>query len=267
MRLATAIALLLLGHQAATGPANRVLPSVVGTARAGSHIVGLDGTWSGSGTVSYSYHWDRCDALGANCAPVASVTRPTYQLTSADIGKTLGFIVTAKDKSGSSSAHASLVGPVAPASSLGNIGRPIVAGTAAVGSSLNVTPGIWTTTPASVTYSWLRCDTLGRACVAIVGAASASYQPVAPDIGHTLVVRVQGTSGTLSQAVLSGASGVVGPGDGKTTTTATTTTTTATPPPAPGPSTRPAVTGTVKLGQRLTGTTPGANAYQWYRCD
>ncbi|HEY4412885.1 MAG TPA: hypothetical protein VGN06_07795 [Gaiellaceae bacterium] len=265
MRLATAIALLLLGHQAAAGPTNRVLPSVVGAAQAGSHIVGLDGTWSGSGTVTYSYRWDRCDGVGANCAAVASVTRPTYQLTSADVGKTLGFIVTAKDKDGSTKAYASLIGPVAAASSLGNIGRPIVSGTAAVGSSLSVTPGIWATTPASVTYSWLQCDALGRTCVAIAGAATASYQPAAADIGHTLVARVQATSGTLSQVVLSGVSGIVGPGSATTTITTTTTTTTTT--ATPSPSTRPVVTGTVKVGQRLTGTTAGATGYQWYRCD
>jgi Ig domain of plant-specific actin-binding protein len=275
MRLFLAMSALLLGHQVTSGPALHALPSVVGTARAGSQITGTSGTWTGSGTVSYSYRWDRCDAAGDNCAQISGAALPTYGLTSADVGKTLGLVVTAKDSTGTVVADANLIGPIASSGALANIGRPLVAGTAAVGSELNVTEGIWTTTPAAVTYSWLRCNIAGRACVAIAGASAATYVPIAADVGHTLVARVQGTLGTAFQVVLSVATGVVVQGKASTTTAATTTAKTSTTAAAtttagsgPGSaSTRPTISGTVRAGQRLAGTASGATAYQWYRCD
>lgn len=272
MRLATAIAVLLLGHQAAAGPVNKALPSVVGAARAGAQITGLDGTWTGSG-ITYTYGWVRCDALGNDCQQISSATRATYLLTSADVDKTLGFSVTAKNASGTVVAAAGLVGPIAPSSNtLADIGRPFVSGTAAVGATLTSSAGIWTSPPSAITYSWLRCSPIGRACTAIAGAASSSYVPGSADAGHALVARLQATLSSNSQVVLSTPTGVVAGGAGSTTTTTTTTSTTSTtttsePPPPAGPSTRPVVTGTVRVGQRITGTTSGATGYQWYRCD
>jgi hypothetical protein len=249
------------------GPAGRALPSVVGTARVGEQITGTDGTWTGTGTISYTYRWDRCDAAGNSCAQVAGATRLTYLLTPADVGKALGLVVTAKDSSGSAVADAGLIGPIAPSSALADIGRPFVSGTATVGATLNATAGVWTKTPTAVAYSWLRCNTAGRACVGIAGAASSTYVPVAADVGHTLLARLQGTVGTASQVVLSVPTAVVAGGSPPVTTTTTSTTTTPAPAPAPSPSARPAITGTVKVGQRLAGTTADASAYQWYRCD
>lgn len=260
-----ATSVLLLGHQAMSGPVNHALPSVVGTARAGSQITGTSGTWTGSGTVSFSYRWDRCDAAGNSCAQIPGAALPTYALTSADVGKTLGLVVTAKDSNGTAVADANLIGPIALASAFANIGRPLVAGKAAVGSQLDATAGIWTKTPTSLTYSWLRCSAAGRACAAIAGAGAATYVPAASDVGHTLVVRVQGTLGSAFQVVLSVATGVVAQGVVSTTTSAAATTT------APGGSTgasgRLTIAGTVRVGQRLTGAASGATAYQWYRCD
>ncbi len=261
-----AVVLVLAAPAAAAptaGPVNGALPSVVGTARAGEQITGTNGAWTGSGTISYSYRWDRCDAAGNGCAQVVGATRLTYLLTPADVSKTLGLVVTAKNASGSTVADAGLIGPIAPASAFADIGRPFVSGTATVGATLNATAGVWTTTPTTVTYSWLRCNTTGRACVAIAAAAASSYVPASADVGHTLVARLQGAVGTASQVVLSIPTGVVAGGSPPVTTTSTTTTTT----PAAGVSTRPAITGTVKVGQRLTGTTAGGTAYQWYRCD
>ena len=48
------------------GPVAKALPAVVGTARVGEQITGTNGTWTGSGTISYTYRWDRCDAAGNN---------------------------------------------------------------------------------------------------------------------------------------------------------------------------------------------------------
>jgi hypothetical protein len=269
--LAAGFSALLLALSGASGPTPKALPSVVGTARAGAQITGLNGTWTGTGTLSYTYSWDRCDALGNDCAPIAAATHATYLLTSADVGETLGLIVTAKNASGSAVADAALVGPVAPASgAIADLGRPFVSGTAATGSTLTSSGGIWTKPPSAVAYSWLRCSPIGRACSAIAGAAASTYVPETADLGHTLVARLQATLASSSQVVLSIPTGVVAAGStpATTTTTSTTTvTTTTTPASAAGASSRPSATGTIRVGQRLTGTAVGATAYQWYRCD
>jgi hypothetical protein len=261
--VAAAVSALILALPTTSGPDLRALPSVVGTARAGSQVTGSSGTWAATGTISYSYTWYRCDDIGKTCTAISGAVLPTYLLTQADVGKTVEFTVTAKDSSGTAVATASLIGPVAPPSQLASIGRPVVTGAPKVGSILSVSGGIWTTTPTSFAYTWQRCDANGRTCAAIAGATSATYVPVAADAGHTLVVRVQGTAGTSTQAVLSLATGAVAAAQVTTTTTATTTT------PAPGPasSARPAVTGTAKVGQKLTGPAASGATYQWYRCD
>lgn len=226
----------------------------------------MDGTWTGAGTITYAYSWDRCDALGNGCARIAGATHATYLLTSADAGKTIGLIVTAKMSSGSASADAGLVGPIAAASeTLASVGRPFVSGAAAAGSTLTSSGGVWTGPPATVGYSWLRCNTIGRACAAVSGAAASTYVPASADVGHTLVARVEVTYGSASQVVLSAPTGVVAEGSSPATTTTSSTTTATT--TTPTVSARPAVTGTVRVAQRLTGTIPGATAYQWYRCD
>ena len=260
---AAAVSALILALPATSGPDLRALPSVVGTARAGSQVTGSSGTWAATGTISYSYKWYRCDDAGTTCTAITDAALPTYLLQPADVGKTVEFTVTAKDASGTAVATASLIGPVAPPSQLASIGRPVVTGAPKVGSTLSVSGGIWTTTPSSFAYAWQRCDTSGRTCVPIAGGTSATYVPVAADAGHTLVVRVQASAGTSTQAVLSLATGVVAAGQATTTTTTTTTT------PAPGPvsSVRPAVTGTAKVGQKLTSPVTSGATYQWYRCD
>jgi len=278
MRLVLAISALVLvlaapAGAAAAGPANRALPTVVGLARVGEQITGSSGTWSGSGTVSYSFQWNRCDTSGNGCAVITGAVLPTYRLTAADVGKTVGLTVTAKDSNGTASASASLVGPIAPASSLASIGRPAISGSVRVGSTLTVSIGIWTSAPSTETYAWMRCNAIARACTAISGAAAPTYVVGASDVAHTLVARVQATAGPSTQATLSLATPVVVAGSASPTPPTTTTTTTTTPAPPPGPSagTRPAVTGMAKAGQRLTGSAPatvtGAVAYQWYRCD
>ena len=262
--LAAALSALAL-LSATGGPTNKTLPSVVGTARAGSQVTGTSGTWSGSGTISYTYHWDRCDASGNNCAAISGAALPTYLLTTADVGKTVGLDVTAKDANGTTTVDSSLVGPVAASGALASIGRPTIA---VSGSTVTVSGGVWTTTPTALAYEWLRCNTSGRACTAIAGAAKAAYTATSPDAGHTLVARVQATAGSVSQVVLSIATAVVAGASTTTTTTTTTTTsattTTTTTTASSGP---PTVTGIAKVGAKLTGTAPAGATFQWHRCD
>ena len=280
MRYALGVLVLVLvlaspaGATFTAGPANHTQPALIGIARVGQQITSTTGTWSGTGSISYAYQWDRCDALGNSCLSIAGAAQPTYTLVAADAGNTISLIVSAKDSSGSGLAAASLLGPIAPASGLASIARPAIAGTPTAGSTLDVSTGTWTTTPASLEYAWLRCTSSGRACSAIPGAAGVRHVVGSAEVGHALVVRVRAKVGSSTQDVLSLAV-VARAGSPVTTTTATTTTattttttttTTATTTP-PSAGARPAVAGSPKVGQRLSVTATGGSSYQWYRCD
>lgn len=247
------LALALVLFSTGTGPTNTVVPAVSGTAQAGKQLNASSGTWTSSGTtITYAFQWSRCDATGAGCVAVKGATTPSYALAAADVGKTIGLTVTATDSAGKATADASLLGPiVAPNAPLASTVRPAIGGSAKVGATLVASAGIWTPTPKSVTYAWERCNATGRACLAIAGAVSSTYVPVAADVGHELVVRVLATSGSVTENTFSIATAPVG----------------ATVAPTGLPtSTRPVVTGTAKVGRKLAGPA-GAAGYQWYRCD
>ncbi len=46
---------------------------VAGEATQGKRLLGVKGSWAGSGTVTYAYQWFRCDQMGAHCALLRGV--------------------------------------------------------------------------------------------------------------------------------------------------------------------------------------------------
>jgi hypothetical protein len=193
-----------------TGPSSRALPTVAGTSQQGKQLTGSTGNWSGSGAIGYGYQWYRCDAAGAHCSSVHGATRPTYTLVARDVGYTLGFAVHATDATGTATAYASLVGPVAgAAATLVSTAQPTIAGLARQGQTLKVSDGSWNQAPASLTYAWQRCNPNGRLCVPIAGATAATYAVTAADAGHALLTLVQAQAKNVPQATLSVATAVV----------------------------------------------------------
>jgi hypothetical protein len=192
------------------GPTETAAPTVTGSVAAGQHLAGGFGTWSGSGTLSYAYQWHRCDTTGAHCISIHGATGAGYKLVAKDIGQTIGLTVTATDAAGKTSGYADLTGPVAPvASPLTSTTQPTISGTAKTGQILLVSNGIWTSTPTSYTYSWLRCNTNDRLCAPIAGATQATYTLVAADAAHRIVGVVQAVFGTTIQAAFSTATPTV----------------------------------------------------------
>lgn len=196
---------------APTGPTPSGRPSIGGTLRAGSRLVGRPGTWVGTGTITYAYQWYRCDSAASHCSSVHGATKPTYVAVAKDIGATVGISVRATDSTGTAVAYGSVAGIVQPSTAtLVPTIQPIIAGSAKVGSKLTVKGGLWTVKPKSLTYTWMSCNANGRVCSPIAGATTATYTPVAADATHTLVVQVLAIVGTAKAAVLSLASTVVG---------------------------------------------------------
>jgi hypothetical protein len=211
---ATALSAVATGTTAATGgttttiasarPKQTAAPVVTGSAVAGALLTGTSGAWSGSGTISYTYQWYRCDAAGAHCGAIHGATAATYKLAAQDVTHTMGLTVNARDSAGKASAYASLVGPVAAAgASLIATAQPAVSGTGASGKPVSVTSGTWSPAATAYSYAWQRCNANGRICVPIAGATLGTYTVVAADSGHQLLAIVQATSGNNSAKTFS----------------------------------------------------------------
>ena len=81
--------------------------------------------------------------------------------------------------------------------------QPLVAGFAVQGKAVQASTGVWSPTPAKVTYEWLRCNRNGRVCGRIANASGSSYTLGAADVGHALVALVQASFGTTAQSAYS----------------------------------------------------------------
>jgi hypothetical protein len=181
-------------------------PTVSGSGQEGERLTGTQGSWANGRTLSYTFNWYRCDASGAHCKSIHGATKSTYVEVAKDVGQTLGFAVRATDGGGTTTAYASLVGPIAPAgAALVATEPPAITGTASPGQLLQVSTGTWSQPPASFAYQWLRCNSNGRLCVPIAGATGSTYTVTSEDAGNALVASVTGTFGDQTQAVLSGA--------------------------------------------------------------
>jgi hypothetical protein len=195
---------------AAPGPSASAPPAASGTAQAGKQLTGSNGSWSGSGTISYAFQWYRCDASGAHCTSIHGATGTTYEEVAKDVGQTLAFAVRASDSAGTTTLYTGVIGPVAAASSsLAATAQPTITGTAQQGQTLQAGGGAWTQTPTAVGYQWLACNANGRLCAPIAGATAATYAPTSADAGHSLVVLVQATANGVTQGALSGPTPVV----------------------------------------------------------
>ena len=244
---------------AAVPPANATAPSIAGAERVGELLAADHGDWTGTGPLTYAYEWQRCDARGASCDPIAGATDGNYALTPTDEGRTLRLVVTASGPGGDASEATETTGVIAAAlpqsSPPVNTVAATIAGDAREGSALTIVLGTWTgTAPITRDFQWRRCDTAGDSCVDIDGADGTTHTATADDVGHTLRVLV--TAHNVA-------------GDGTATTAPTDVVV------ARGPlnTSAPSVSGSVRIGSDLTadrgdwtGTPDISYAYQWQRC-
>lgn len=79
-------------------PVNSVLPAITGTQDSGQTLTVSSGTWTGGGSISYSYQWK------ANGSNIGS-NQNTYVVADADYRKSITCTVTATNAAGSASAN------------------------------------------------------------------------------------------------------------------------------------------------------------------
>jgi hypothetical protein len=245
-------------------PGNVVPPTISGIAVVGETLTAAPGAWTGTAPVTFGYAWQRCDAVGAGCLPIAAASGTTYVVELADVGATLRVAVTATNSDGAVTAVSGptvlVTTPTAPEPT----GEPVIGGTAREGQSLSTTNGSWTgTDPIAFTYHWVRCGADGGRpdgsdCEIVGGASSSTYTLTSADVGRRLRVRVIASNSTGSQVSTSNPSDLVAQS------------TTVGPPRA---TLEPSLTGTPAQGRLLSGnagtwagSSPISFTNQWVRC-
>jgi hypothetical protein len=248
-------------------PANTALPTISGTIIEGQTLSASAGGWSGS-PVSYVYQWQGCNSSGGGCSNIEGATASTYTLTSSDVDHTLRVVVTATNEGGSSAASSAATAMVSapapvsepepePVSPPTNTVMPAVEGATTRGDTLTATSGTWTGNPTSYAYQWRHCNSSGKSCTNISGAAASTYTLAQGDVGDTMRVMVTATNE-------GGSSSMRSPTTAKVTAPA---------PAAPTNTTLPVISGTTTEGQQLSATagiwtgSPTSTAYQWQDCD
>jgi hypothetical protein len=153
--------------------------------------------------------------------PVAGATGISYAASSADVGSTLLFTVTASNKIGTTYAGSAPTAPLAAgtppppppptsgASAPTNTVLPALSGPPAVGQTLTSDAGSWSGSPTSYAYQWRRCDTAGSNCTPITGATSPSYTVPIVDVGATLRSSVSASNTAGSSTAQSAATASV----------------------------------------------------------
>jgi hypothetical protein len=246
----------------ASPPVSTSAPTISGTAKDSDTLTGTNGTWTGAPAPTYTYQWQRCNGSGAECADISGATSITYALADEDLGHTMALVVTADNSSyaggaatSASSAATSSVTALAPS----NTELPAISGGDAEGDVLTASDGAWSGAPApTYAYQWQRCNSAGAGCTSISGATSSTYTAQASDVGSTIRVAVTASNSSFA-------------GGGSATATSDQTGTIATSNPVNTQA--PAITGTTKDSETLTGSngtwtgSPTSYSYQWERCN
>ena len=87
-------------------PAAQLPPSIAGIATQGQTLAELHGSWTGAPTA-YALQWQRCNAEGFACQPIAQATSSAYSLTAHEVGSTIRVVETATNAYGTSAASMS----------------------------------------------------------------------------------------------------------------------------------------------------------------
>lgn len=96
---------------AARPPVNTVAPAITGTPTQGRALTVTTGAWTGTPTITYARHWERC--TGGTCLAIPGATATSYTATAADVGHPLRAVVTATNAAGSVDAASARTAAVA----------------------------------------------------------------------------------------------------------------------------------------------------------
>ena len=229
---------------------NSVRPVISGTAQRGQTLVGTLGTWTGVDNV-YDHQWQR-SVNGTTWTNIAGATRPSYDLTVADVGSIVRLLVTATNPDGIAGRQpARRPRPCRPRCRSTPAARRSPAPPAAAScSAAPPAPGAGSATPGPTSGS-ARADN-GTTWQSIAGADQTTYALANADVGAIVRLRVTASNPEGSATETSLPTAVV-VSDGPANTIA------------------PAISGVARRASTLTavaGTWSGVGngyAFQWQR--
>lgn len=232
-------------------PVSTGAPTVSGTPSVGNQLTATAGTWA-STPLEIAYQWQVSSDGSTDWANATGTGNATSQYTvaAADTGKYLRVRVRASDGGASTTVDSAATAPV-PIPAPTNTARPVVTGTAAIGSQLFGTLGSWSASPTAVSYQWQGSEdgTTGWADL-VTPSGGSLFTPTLAEAGMYLRLRVSITAGGDWATAFSLATARI-------------------PVPPPVNVTPPSASGSVAVGARLTanpGTwtpAPREYAYQW----
>ncbi|HEX2110687.1 MAG TPA: hypothetical protein VHF67_03970 [Gaiellaceae bacterium] len=192
------------------GPANTANPRILGSAREGSILTAVPGTWTGSPRPRLSYEWRRCDVTGAACIIIPGATSSTYHVVADDLDLTLQVVVTASNRVRSVAAASPATPPVVPASPA-VVAAPTIVGRPQEGQILVAVNGSWTSSrPIAYSFRWQRCRLGEATCVDIPGATGQAYALQPADVERHVRVAVTAANAGGAPTAVSGLSSVIG---------------------------------------------------------
>lgn len=187
---------------------NIAAPTLDGDPIDGSELHAHQGTWRGSTPITEADTWERCDALGADCAPTGE-TGPTIRLGPDDVGHTLRLTATATGPGGDATAESDQSTVIAALPPV-NVAVPTLADddgadpqsgapdslpSIRVGGTLSVGGDAWNgTRNLTVSVQWEKRGAQGATWGAIEGASERSYKPSSDDVGDELRARITATN-------------------------------------------------------------------------
>jgi hypothetical protein len=214
------------------------VPSVTGTAKAGSTLTAVPGTWAPA-PVTLAYQWSVAGT------PIVGATRKAFLIPATAAGKAVTVTVTGSKTGYSPAKRTSAAVAIAAQQPLPTAPVPTVTGAAKVGSTLTAVPGTWGPAPVTLAYQWSVAGT------PIVGATRKSFVIPATAAGKAVTVTVVGSK--IGYVPVSRTSAPI----------------TGAAQPSLSLTPVPTVTGTAKVGSTLTavpgtwGPAPVTLAYQW----
>ena len=85
-------------------PQSTGAPTVTGRPMEDETLSATGATWTGQGTITKAFFWQRCNTAGEGCATLPGVTGSKYRLTSNDVGWRMRVVETATNEGGTAQA-------------------------------------------------------------------------------------------------------------------------------------------------------------------
>ena len=178
-------------------------PWISGANQAGQTLTANPGVWAPA-AVTFTYQWF------ADGQPIDGADERTYAISLFTSGARYAVEVTASAPERTSltvrSAQTGPAGNLLQTPGFENRQVPMITGTPAVGETLMVSNGQWSSTPTAFAYQWFAAGT------PVQGATSKTFVPTAAQLGQAITARVTATSGGASAASTSEATPVVARG-------------------------------------------------------